>query len=375
MQPIEIPRTNSNDDTCILLEWRCENGQEVYAEDILACLETSKATEDLVSPGAGILYQLAQAGEEYSPGSCIGYLFANEAERHTFLAGERVQVNAHPSSFILTQDAQELVTRYGITEAQLSSLGKRLVKKTDVNLLLNSRPPHTQDIQSSQTDHNQAIIAKRVMLAYQTIPHAFAAIKVYTDNISKMIAKYIEKEQIIVGLVEVLLKELGDMQKDYPTFYQAAEQGTEDALRDTEHAGVGITIDIGTGLYIPVIKRPATKTLGEIAEEMIEFRLKALRRAFKEEDLTGGHITLSLHTDQDIVAAIPIIFPTQRCILSLCSEQEEIYIDRSGNVASRHYLSIGVAYDHRVINGAEAMRFLREIKRRFEQSEEQMTGA
>jgi 2-oxoglutarate dehydrogenase E2 component (dihydrolipoamide succinyltransferase) len=241
------------------------------------------------------------------------------------------------------------------------------VKKADVSLLVNSQPAQTQDIQSSQYDRNQAIIAKRVMIAHQAIPDAFAAIKVYTDNIAKVIATYIEKEHIIIGLADILLKELGDLQKDYPTFYQAAEQGQEDKLGDRENVAVGITIDVGTGLYIPVIKSIATKTLGEIAEEMIEIRLKALRRSFKEEDLTGGHITISLHTDQDIVVAIPIIFPTQRCILSLCSEQEELYLDTGGRVATRHYLTIGVVYDHRVINGAEAMRFLQEIKRKLEQ--------
>ena len=82
--------------------------------------------------------------------------------------------------------------------------------------------------------------------------------------------------------------------------------------------------------------------------------------------MSGGHLTISLHTDRDVLVAIPIIFPTQTCMLSLCSEQDELYLRADGSVGMRHYLTLGAAYDHRVINGAEAARFLQEIKRRLE---------
>lgn len=365
MQPIEIPRTNSNDDMCVLLEWRYESGQEVRAEEVLACLETSKATEDLLSPGMGILHRLAIPGEEYAAGSCIGYLFASQHERQRFLAEEQTQSSTQPSSCILSEDARELASRHGISEDQLASLGKRFVKKADVQRLLHVEPAPRQESQSSPDDRHQAIIAKRVTQASQTIPHAFAAIKVYTDHALQIIAEYIENEHLLIGLAEILIKVLGDLQKDYSAFYQAEELGAGDG-------GVGITLDVGTGLFIPVIKSPATRTLGEIAEDIATLRLKAVRRSLREEDLSGGQITISLHTEQDIVAALPIIFPTQRSILSLCSQQEEVYLDTGGQVAVRHYVTIGVTYDHRFINGAQAMRFLAEIKRRYEHGEELM---
>jgi 2-oxoglutarate dehydrogenase E2 component (dihydrolipoamide succinyltransferase) len=367
MQQINIPRTTSNDATCILLEWRFENGQEVQRGDVLAYLETSKATEDLVSPGSGTLHNLARAGEEYAPGSCIGYLLV---DGEVPPVPEVSTATSQPPSFILTREAQALVAAQGITNEQLASLGKKLLKKSDV-LALVSAPQRNgnQTPPAVPRSRGQAIVAQRVALAHQTIPAAFTMIKVYCDKVLQAIAEYIEREEVVIGLAEVLIKHLGRMQPGYPGFYQDREPAEAGELQSNENPGIGITIDVGTGLYIPIIKRAATRSLGEIAGELMEIRLKALRNALKEGEMSGGHLTVSLHTEKDIVAAVPIIFPTQTCMISLCSVQEELYLQVDGSVGMRRYFTLGAAYDHRVINGAEAVQFLQEIKRRLEETE------
>jgi 2-oxoglutarate dehydrogenase E2 component (dihydrolipoamide succinyltransferase) len=129
-------------------------------------------------------------------------------------------------------------------------------------------------------------------------------------------------------------------------------------------------MDLGSGLYIPVVKEAASRSLGEIACELMEFRMKVLHKTLKKEEMEGGHLTISLQNDKDILVAIPLIYPTQTCMLSLCSEQEELYISPDGDIKMRRYLLLGTAYDHRVINGAEAVRFLQEIKLRLENLKE-----
>ncbi|HXR65477.1 MAG TPA: 2-oxo acid dehydrogenase subunit E2, partial [Ktedonobacteraceae bacterium] len=212
----------------------------------------------------------------------------------------------------------------------------------------------------------QTVIARRVTLAHQEIPSAFAAIKIYCDRALQARATYIENNGIVIGLPEMFVKHLGEMQMSYPGFYQDREPGTDGKPETGVKPNVGITVDVGTGLYIPVIKNVLDKSLADIADEMMEFRLKALRQTFKEEELSGGHITLSLHTENDITLAIPIIFPTQTCILSLCSVQEELYLDQAESVSLRHYCNLGITYDHRSINGAAAVQFLQTLKSSIE---------
>lgn len=366
MQEIHIPRVNTNDDTCVLLEWLYEDGQEVQNESVVASMETSKANIDVLSPGAGILHHLGKEGEEYATGSCIGYLFADQEERARFLASKTAPEMPQQAAFILTRDAQEFVTRQNITETQLRSLGKKLLRKEDILTLLDDTSSTHRVAQTPQLSRNQTIIARRVTLAHQTIPSAFAAIKIYCDRALQARAAYIEKNGIVIGLVEVFVKQLGEMGRSYASFYQNQELGSLSEPGTSENPNVGITMDVGTGLYIPVIKSVLDKSLADIADEIMGFRLKALRQTFKEEELSGGHITLSLHTENDIIIAMPIIFPTQTCMLSLCSVQEELYLDQTGNVSLRHYCNLGITYDHRSINGAAAIQFLQALKSRIE---------
>ncbi len=362
MRPINVPRTNSNDDTCILVQWLYTNGQLVQTGDVLAYLETSKATEELLSPETGVLYGLAQPGSEYPSGSCIGYLLSNDEKNPLPSSPTSDNVAA---SFILTHDAQEQVIKYGVTNEQLASLGKKLLKKADVLSLVDTPSPVDQFATGDPHVRNQAIVAQQVTLSHQDIPAAFAMIKIYCDAAAQAIASYIEREGVMLGWTEVLIYQLGQLQSEYPAFYQPG-----DMSQPIEKIGIGVTIDVGTGLYIPVVKMVSTMTHGDIAATLMDFRLKALRRSLTMEDLNGGYLTISLHTDKDILAAIPLIFPTQTCMLSLCAEQEELYLRTDNSVGMRRYFTLGVAYDHRIINGSAAVRFLQEIKRRFENLQE-----
>lgn len=367
MQQISVPRTSSNDDSCVLLEWVFKNGQEVQPDDILAYLETSKATVDLVSPGAGIFHQAAEPEGEYKTGSCIGYLFATAQEYQAFLhTGDERETKEESPALILTQDAHALVAEQGVTEAQLRSLGKTLLRKDDILVMLHPPLLGDQIPQKPRTSRNQDAIAKKVTLAHQTIPSAFAAIKIYCDEVLKAIEAYIEREGVMIGLAEVFVKVLGEIHQEYTTFYQGVEPEGRNNSSSRKSPGIGVTMDIGQGLYIPVVKDAATKSLREIADDLMTFRLKALRKTFSEEELSGGHLTLSLHTDTDIIAANPIIYPAQSCIVSLCSVQEEVYLAVNDRVKVRRYCTAGVTYDHRLNNGADAVQFLQEIKCKVE---------
>jgi 2-oxoglutarate dehydrogenase E2 component (dihydrolipoamide succinyltransferase) len=96
------------------------------------------------------------------------------------------------------------------------------------------------------------------------------------------------------------------------------------------------------------------------------FRVNALRGRFREADLAGGNIGLALSDETDVVSAQPLILPPHACMLALCAPQEELRLDDAGRVTVRRYLHLGLAYDHRVINGRDATLFLAELKRRLE---------
>jgi 2-oxoglutarate dehydrogenase E2 component (dihydrolipoamide succinyltransferase) len=100
----------------------------------------------------------------------------------------------------------------------------------------------------------------------------------------------------------------------------------------------------------------------ELATRLMELRLAAMEARFRPEDLDGANIAITLHTDPDVCLAIPFVFPGQVCALAVTAPQPEVVLDGAGAVASRTVANIGLAYDHRLINGRDAAAFLNALK-------------
>jgi len=133
--------------------------------------------------------------------------------------------------------------------------------------------------------------------------------------------------------------------------------------------GVGVTMDFGKGLSIPVVRCAASRPFKDIVKEILGFREKALRDEFRAEELAGGHISISINMNQDVVCVVPIVLPGQTCMLSIASIQTELTADKKSNLSTRRFTTLGVTYDHRVINGFEAVQFAQTIKAQMEKAD------
>lgn len=129
-------------------------------------------------------------------------------------------------------------------------------------------------------------------------------------------------------------------------------------------------MDVGTGLFVPVLRDVARLSIGVIAETLHQFRVNALNESFHEPDLTGMNLMLSLHNDPDVVLATPIVHPDTTCVVCFAGIQQELTPNEAGKVGARRVVNIGVSYDHRVINGREAVLFLQAVKSGLEYPEE-----
>lgn len=394
MHRITVPKLNNNDEGCILLEWLHSNHAAVQEQDAIAVLETSKATSDLICEATGILHHLVQAGDECLFGTEVAYVFANEQEMHQFLAHgaaadsfepsvEKAQqgsavaftspvapVSSSEHSFLLTKEAQMIVEAEQITEEQLQTLGKKLIKKADLLPLRKMMPKEESSQPVLPLSRRQLAIAETVRISHQTIPRSFAQIKVVCDNALDVLKQAMAKKDQLLGLPEVLVKLVADLHQKFPLAF--AQLSNDKRLLLAEQPHVGITIDLGTGLFIPVLRNASALSLLEIADQLLNLRMKALDESFTEEDLQAGNISISLHNETDITFALPIILPGQICMFTLCSQQQELYLNKNGAVAERTVCQIGLAYDHRVINGTYAIQILQALKARLESLDETM---
>jgi 2-oxoglutarate dehydrogenase E2 component (dihydrolipoamide succinyltransferase) len=374
---ITIPKLNTLDTTYVLVEWLFAEGAAVPADSAVAVVETSKAAEELVCAEGGILHRMAEPPAEFPVGTVIGRLFLDDAERlaacepapagapsatDSALA-DRSGPPAWSGEFIVTKAARDLIGGHGITEDDLRALDKKIIRSGDVEALIalnRSGVAEQTEAGALQPSRSQQAVAEAVSLSHHTIPAAYCVIKVEVDAALQFLRELSWRSQELIGLPELLVKCIAVLHAEFPMCY--ARRRDDGATVPSETARVGVTVDVGTGLSVPVIPDAGRKSLREIGRTLADFRMRALRRRLHETDLAGGNIALALNDDDGIVAAQPLILPPLVCMLSLCSVQQELRLQDTGQVDVCHYFNLGLAYDHRLINGREAALFLRAVR-------------
>ncbi len=371
MRELVLPKFNNNDDTCILIAWLFEDGDTVAADEVVAEVETSKAVEEMVLDQSAVLHRLVPEKAECPFGTTVAWLFDTAQEREEYLrarsseaaepAGPGAARQQATEELVLTKAARELADRHGVGEERLRSLGKKVIKTGDVEGLL-ARPEDTGELAGTVVEltRRQRAIGAVVTESHRTVPAAFAAARVSLTAFEEYRVRCGAADAEPAGLVELLVKAMAAQRPALPMLF--AHLRDERTAVVADEVAVGVTIDVGKGLFIPVLRGVGARPVDELADQLMDFRVKALRQSFREEEFEGADITLSLHNDPGIVLARPIVYPGQSAVVTLCGTEHEVFLDGSGAVSARPCVTIGLSYDHRVVNGREAVLFLRGIK-------------
>jgi 2-oxoglutarate dehydrogenase E2 component (dihydrolipoamide succinyltransferase) len=144
----------------------------------------------------------------------------------------------------------------------------------------------------------------------------------------------------VIGLPELLVKATASLVERFPLCF--ARPIDAKRVRRSRTADVGVTMDAGRGRFVPVVVNAGERTLRDIAHDLTGFRTAALGASFRERDLAGANITISLYD-----GAVPAVLPGQICALSLA-------VPGAGREPAR----LGLAYDHRFVYGRDAALFL-----------------
>ncbi|MCW3841847.1 2-oxo acid dehydrogenase subunit E2 [Micromonospora yasonensis] len=305
---VSVPKLNNNDDSYVLLEWLVPAGATVEIGQVIAAVETSKAIEELAATHAGVLRQDLAAGADCVPGSTIGYILSAGA----FPAA--APPAAEPS-----------------VVAQPALPGRPL-------------PP------------SQRRIADVVAASHREIPVAFTAVRVDVTAALAYARRAADETGADVSLTEVVIAAVATLHEQFPALY--AQLTGDGRVIDAAQPSVGLTVDVGTGLFLPVIRDAAKLDLGDLADTVVELRMKALRNRLREDDMAGMNFLVALNNTPGVIYAQPIIPPGVTCALSVPDVHREVVLDVGGEVRERMMADLGLAYDHRLVNGAQAGAYL-----------------
>jgi 2-oxoglutarate dehydrogenase E2 component (dihydrolipoamide succinyltransferase) len=351
---ITIPKLNSNDVEYVIAGWLAEDGAEVRPGDPVVMIETSKAVEDVECVDGGVLHRLLPAGATCAPGQVIGRIGGPGA-----VPAEPVAAPAVEEGPTITAPARELMDAHGVTDDQVRALGITLVRRADIEALLSTAQLDAGPPARALTPVQRGMSAT-VTRSWQTIPAAFTAVTVEVGPALDRAKRLTKELRTLVGLPELLVQAIGRAHGEFPEMF-AELDGQEVRPRDPH---VGITIDLGAGLYAPVVRDADRLTLKEISAAAMRLRMTAMRGTFTPDDLAGSTILLAINTGSDAAAAVavPIVFPGHACAVSLCAPRPELALADDGTVVQRTVATLGLAYDHRLVTGRDALRFLSALR-------------
>lgn len=159
-------------------------------------------------------------------------------------------------------------------------------------------------------------------------------------------------------LLPALMKASVDLLKQYPQF-NCSFSADGSKLYQKQYYNIGFAVDIPGGLLVPVVRDCDKKSMDEITGEIVALSEKARGKGLAMQEMSGGCFTLSSLGHIGGTSFSPIINAPEVAILGITRTQQRYLPDADGNPALRQMLPLSLSYDHRIINGADAARFLK----------------
>lgn len=205
--------------------------------------------------------------------------------------------------------------------------------------------------------------------SWQTIPHVFQFDKADVTDLEAFRKKYekvVEKKGGKLTVTAILLKISAKALEKFPKFNASLDFNNKEIIYK-KYIHMGVAVDTERGLLVPVIRDVNKKTITELSVELGEMAEKARNKKIMPDELQGGNFAISNLGGIGGTGFTPIVYRPNVAILGVSrSSTEPVFID--GEFKPRTMLPLSLSYDHRLIDGAEAARFLRWICEALENS-------
>ncbi len=351
--------------------WLKQNGDPVSAGEPLFALESDKVTMDVESLDSGLLYVLPDAPETGGMvlvGQLLGYLLApgepapapanlpREAEQPFQPAAVFQPADATSrlsSRTAVTPRARRVATELGVDTSALQGSGRNgRVREADVRagsaagsvpITTLRRTIATRMMASHQNTAPVTLTARAGATAIVALRKQWTPQPSYTDIVAKLVAIALESHPALGGRWE------------------------QDRIVLASKTHIGIAVDTPHGLLVPVLRDVAATSLAELARRSRELIEAARDRRLRAEDLTGGTFTLTNLGAYGIDAFTPIINFPETAVLGLGAiRKEPVVLVETGEIVARDQITLSLTFDHRVVDGAPAARFLQALVRLIE---------
>jgi 2-oxoglutarate dehydrogenase E2 component (dihydrolipoamide succinyltransferase) len=390
MTDIVVPTLGESVSSATVARWLKQAGDAVAADEPLVELETDKVTVEVNAPVAGVISAIAaDTGAEVLPGAVLGSIEAGAAAAKPAAApapaakpaAAPAPAPAAASAHAPLPAAAKMIAETGASAAAMGAgTGKDgRITKGDVLAYLAqpaaapatapaaraSRPPEAGEERVKMT-RLRTTIARRLKEAQNTAAMLTTFNEVDMSAAMALRAEYrdaFEKRHgVKLGFMSFFVKACIAALKEFPAV-NAEIDGDEIVYKNFVH--MGIAVGGPSGLVVPVLRNADTMGFAEIEKRIGEFGKRARDGALKLDELAGGSFTITNGGIYGSLMSTPILNPPQSGILGMHKIQDRP-MAIGGKIEIRPMMYIALSYDHRIVDGKEAVSFLVRVKESVE---------
>ena len=380
-----------------LAKWLKKEGDKVKPGDVLAEIETDKATMEVEAVDEGVIGKiLIAAGTQNVPVNNLIALLLEEGESQDDIDGYKPKAVISVKSLEKKEQITDIAVKNEIASIihsnddriKISPLAKRIALNENIDLRrVTGSGPYGRIIKSdvlSATNSNKKndvlfrnpneykaianstmrrVIAKRLVESKQTIPHFYLNIEC---NIDKLL--YLREElnadqtDYKISINDMIIKAVAMALAEVP---EANGSWTDDAILQYSNVDISVAVAIDGGLITPIIRNADQKSIMAISNEMKSLAKRARENALKPEEFQGGGFSISNLGMYGIKNFQAIVNPPQSCIMAVgASNKRPLVINDKLEIAT--IMDISISCDHRVVDGTVGANFLKSFKKFIE---------
>jgi 2-oxoglutarate dehydrogenase E2 component (dihydrolipoamide succinyltransferase) len=391
---IKVPTLGESVSEATVAQWLKQEGEQVSADEPIVELETDKVTLEVNAPAAGVLKKITvQAGDNVEVDAVLGMLeegaVANDKgtkkdepkkDEPKAKAEEVAKKDAAPkgnanADMPLSPAVRKMVDDNGLDASQIPASGKdgRILKSDVQDFIDNGGKARSSSGAVGQTKSGpreervkmtrlRQSIAKRLKDAQNTAAILTTFNEVDMTHVMELRKEYKEsfekRHGIKLGFMSFFIKAAVQALKDFPAV-NAEIDGDEIVYKN--FYDIGVAVSTPTGLVVPVVRDCDTKNFAEVEQSIVDLGTKGRDGKLSMEDMMNGSFTITNGGVFGSLVSTPIINPPQSAILGMHKIQmRPMVVD--GEVKARPMMYLALSYDHRIVDGKEAVSFLVRIK-------------
>lgn len=393
-QEILMPKLGLTMEEGLLVEWKKDPGEAVAAGEVLFILETEKVTYEVEAVADGVLGSIVvPAGETVKVGSVVGWLLKpGESADDLPTAAEPVEAKVPPASeesaLTLDDTAASQSARSGVratpyakklarekvvdlTKVSGSGISGRIMAK-DVQAAAQAPPPAAQSV-ACQEPRLEPLSGMRRAIASNMMHAKLETAQTYMSlhadagavmELRKGLLPIIEdSHRVRLTITDLMMKLAGAAVAAHPVINT---RWSDEGVWHLPEVHMGMAMALDDGLIVPVIRDINLKGLAQIAQERNELIARCRAKRFLPDDITGSTFTLSAMGMFGIESFTANINKPESAILAVGAIIEKPVARRSECVI-RPMINLTLTYDHRIIDGAEAGKFMQTLQRLMEE--------